>query len=132
MTDDIAGIDPEHPLLLAAAIGLFAERIGRPLRPWQQRLVEIELLRAAGDELVTTFTKPHAPMSDSKRRRPAVADHIVTRLRQGNMTAVFVAAPDAADEIERLRAAGDALVAAIYNHDLREDHITTWEDARRG
>lgn len=34
-------------------------------------------------------------------------------------------------EIERLRAAGDALVAAIRNHDLREEHIKAWE-ARRG
>ena len=38
----------------------------------------------------------------------------------------------AADEIERLRAAGDALVAAIRNHDLREEHIKTWKEARRG
>ena len=38
---------------------------------------------------------------------------------------------DALDEIERLRAAGDALIAAIRNHDLREQHIKAWE-ARRG
>ena len=36
------------------------------------------------------------------------------------------------DEIERLRAAGDALVAAIRNHDLTESHIKAWEEARRG
>ena len=36
-----------------------------------------------------------------------------------------------AEEIERLRAAGDALIAAIRNHDLREQHIKAWE-ARRG
>ena len=35
-------------------------------------------------------------------------------------------------EIKRLRAAGDSLVAAIRNHDLREEHLKTWEDARRG
>lgn len=35
-------------------------------------------------------------------------------------------------EIERLRAAGDALVQAIRNHDLREQHLKTWEEARRG
>ena len=39
---------------------------------------------------------------------------------------------EAADEIERLRAAGDALVAAIRNHDLREEHIKAWEEACRG
>ena len=39
---------------------------------------------------------------------------------------------EAAAEIERLRAAGDALVAAIRNHDLREEHIKAWEEARRG
>ena len=38
----------------------------------------------------------------------------------------------AADEIERLRAASDGLVAAIRNHDLSEEHIKAWEQARRG
>lgn len=33
----------------------------------------------------------------------------------------------AADEIERLRAAGDNLVAAIRNHDLQEAHLKAWE-----
>jgi len=37
----------------------------------------------------------------------------------------------AADEIERLRAAGDALHAAIRNHDLREEHLRAWEEIRR-
>jgi hypothetical protein len=37
----------------------------------------------------------------------------------------------AADEIERLRAAGDALHAAIRNHDLREEHLRAWQEARR-
>lgn len=37
-----------------------------------------------------------------------------------------------AAEIERLRAAGDALVAAIRNHDLTQSHIKAWEEARRG
>ena len=41
-------------------------------------------------------------------------------------------AAEAAAEIERLRAAGDALHAAIRNHDLREEHICVWEEARRG
>lgn len=36
------------------------------------------------------------------------------------------------DEIKRLRTAGDALVAAIRNHDLREEHIKAWEESRRG
>lgn len=35
-------------------------------------------------------------------------------------------------EIERLRAAGDALVAAIRNHDLTESHVKAWEETRRG
>lgn len=35
-------------------------------------------------------------------------------------------------EIERLRDAGDALVAAIRNHVLSEKDIRAWEDARRG
>ena len=39
---------------------------------------------------------------------------------------------DAANEIERLRAAGDALHAAIRNHDLTEAHMRAWEEARRG
>jgi hypothetical protein len=39
---------------------------------------------------------------------------------------------EAADEIERLRAAGDDLHAAIRNHDLREEHLRVWEEARRG
>ena len=34
-------------------------------------------------------------------------------------------------EIERLRAAGDALVAAIRNHDLTQDHLRAWKEARR-
>lgn len=33
---------------------------------------------------------------------------------------------------EQLRDAGDALVAAIRNHDLRESHIKKWEEAHRG
>ena len=35
-------------------------------------------------------------------------------------------------EIERLRAAGDALVTAIRSHDLTEAHLRAWEEARRG
>lgn len=37
----------------------------------------------------------------------------------------------ALDEVELLRTAGDALHAAIRNHDLREEHIKAWEEARR-
>ena len=64
-----------------------------------------------------------------------MATDIVMRLRtspwlKGSPTGDMLV--DAADEIERLRAAGDALVAAIRNHDLREEHIKAWEEARRG
>ena len=38
----------------------------------------------------------------------------------------------AAAEIERLCAAGDALHAAVRNHDLTEAHLRAWEEARRG
>jgi hypothetical protein len=38
----------------------------------------------------------------------------------------------ALDEIERLRIAGDALVTAIRSHDLAEQHLKAWEEARRG
>ena len=34
-------------------------------------------------------------------------------------------------EIERLRAAGDALHDAIRSHNLTEAHLKTWEEARR-
>ena len=72
-----------------------------------------------------------------------MADDIVTELRdwaaitdeaQGKAILVMLSGQvfaDAADEIERLRAVGDALIAAIRNHDLREQHIKAWE-ARRG
>lgn len=36
------------------------------------------------------------------------------------------------ETVERIKAAGDALVAAIRNHDLREEHLKAWEEARRG
>lgn len=36
------------------------------------------------------------------------------------------------DQVERLRAAGDALHAAVRNHDLTEAHLKAWEEARRG
>ena len=38
---------------------------------------------------------------------------------------------DVRREIDRLRAIGDALVTAIRNHDLREEHMKAWEEARR-
>jgi len=81
-----------------------------------------------------------------------VADDIVTRLRQAewycNRSEECMGTCDkrharrncpdpdtsheAADEIERLRAAGDALHAAVRNHDLTEAHLRAWEEARRG
>ena len=39
---------------------------------------------------------------------------------------------DVIEEIERLRDAGDALVAAIRNHVLSEKDVRAWEEARRG
>lgn len=36
------------------------------------------------------------------------------------------------DDLNRLRAAGDALVTAIRSHDLTEAHLRAWEEARRG
>lgn len=35
-------------------------------------------------------------------------------------------------EIKRLHEVGDALVAAIRNHDLTEQHVKAWEEIRRG
>ena len=60
-------------------------------------------------------------------------DDIVTRLRnETDDFRIFGLVLEAADEIERLRAAGDALVAAIRNHMLSEKDIRAWEEARRG
>lgn len=72
-------------------------------------------------------------------------DDIVARLREGfdrrtslvsngitSVRADTQLMKEAADEIERLRAAGDALVAAIRNHMLSEKDIRAWEEARRG
>ena len=68
-----------------------------------------------------------------------MADDIVTRLRRvgeqfryNTPDALAAHINDAADEIERLRAAGDALVAAIRAHDLTEERIKAWEEACRG
>lgn len=58
-------------------------------------------------------------------------DDIVDRLRDHEHCDPECVTMEAADEIERLRAAGDTLVAAIRNHDLREEHIKAWE-AHRG
>jgi len=63
-----------------------------------------------------------------------VADDIVNDL-QAISQFVGAAGPklrEAADEIERLRVAGDALHAAVRNHDLTEAHLRAWEEARRG
>jgi hypothetical protein len=71
-----------------------------------------------------------------------VADDIVTRLRDRLDSVVFV--PDrhdlreAADEVERLRAAGDALLGRLIDwhngapYDLDAEAIKAWEEARRG
>lgn len=63
-----------------------------------------------------------------------MTNDIVTRLRaydcDGWEAADVIEADQA--EIERLRAAGDALVAAIRNHDLAEAHLKAWDEARRG
>ena len=67
-----------------------------------------------------------------------MTDDIVTRLRRWidndspwlNQLDDDLAA--GADEIERLRVAGDALHAAVRNHDLTEAHLRAWEEARRG
>lgn len=75
-----------------------------------------------------------------------MTDDIVTRLRNGTPTAVYVIANDAADEIERLRAAGDALAAQITKpcrcveaHDGAINETCApcaacfdWQEARRG
>lgn len=62
-------------------------------------------------------------------------DDIVTRLRNTDWIediGIEETYEEAADEIERLRTAGDNLAAAIRNHDLREAHLKAWEEARRG
>jgi hypothetical protein len=47
-----------------------------------------------------------------------------------NRAALLIEAQQA--EIERLRVAGDALHAAVRNHNLTEAHLRAWEEARRG
>jgi len=78
-----------------------------------------------------------------------VADDIVTELRKMPYCGVDHCIDEreaAADEIERLESqvqmlaglsrrlltAGDALHAAVRNHDLTEAHLRAWEEARRG
>ena len=60
-----------------------------------------------------------------------MADDIVTRLRQ--YTLWVRVCGEAADEIERLRAAGDALVESLDHSraDIRSA-VAAWEEARRG
>lgn len=60
-----------------------------------------------------------------------MADDIVDRLREVGLCG-WAAQQEAADEIDRLRSVGDALVASIRNHDLSESHVKAWEEARRG
>jgi len=64
-----------------------------------------------------------------------MADDIINRLLsfihdEMRMPAGMI--KDVIKEIERLRAAGDALVASIRNHVLSERDIRAWEQARRG
>ena len=54
------------------------------------------------------------------------------RIMKWQLVKEFPTHGEALLEIERLRAAGDALVASIRNYDLREEHIKTWKEARRG
>jgi hypothetical protein len=70
-----------------------------------------------------------------------VADDIVTRLRGwvDRMDPSLLVLTEAADEIERLRAAGDALAECLrYWADFADeaypdrDALRTWEEARRG
>ena len=72
-----------------------------------------------------------------------MTDDIVTRLHDRLDSVVFVPDRDdlidAADEIERLRAAGDALAECLrYWADFADeaypddDALRTWEEARRG
>ena len=66
-----------------------------------------------------------------------MTDDIVTRLRRhAHDWLPDVHTPceycDALYEIERLRSAGDALVAAIRNHVLEEKDVRAWEEVRRG
>ena len=79
-----------------------------------------------------------------------MAKDIVTRLRikDGVYTEFWQQKlmDEAADEIDRLElqvqmlaglsrrlmTAGDALHAAVRNHDLTEAHLRAWEEARRG
>ena len=73
------------------------------------------------------------PWHDMVTGAPGYIDEVLTALAQLNESAGWldqVAVLE--DEIERLRIAGDNLVAAIRNHDLREAHVKAWEEARRG
>jgi hypothetical protein len=76
-------------------------------------------------------------------RRPAVADDIVTRLRANAdwiaqafavLQGTAELGREAADEIERLRAAGDALDATLgaWARDDEQFVIAAWQEARRG
>ena len=69
-------------------------------------------------------------------RDPFHRQDIIYRLRHAAWMAEEGTETDhlnlAADEIERLRAAGDNLVQAIRNHNLQEAHLKAWEEARRG
>lgn len=69
--------------------------------------------------------------------KQGMADDIVTRLRQYVLwlpnTAAGEVCGEAANEIERLRAAGDALVESLDHSraDIRSA-VAAWEEARRG
>jgi len=69
-----------------------------------------------------------------------VADDIVTRLRDKIPYGLtdYTLLGDAAEEIERLRAAGDALLDRLNDwhngapYDFDAEAIKAWEEARRG
>jgi len=92
------------------------------------------------------MTTPQMDWLDDQRRRgvfgrPIVADDIVKRLRhaEDNGICEWQVLIDAADEIERLRAAGDALAEALHAWINGMDafandrsRIQAWQEARRG
>ena len=75
------------------------------------------------------WTRKPAPCVCAEHRRPPSPDGFVCACNCHEPSPLML---EAADEIERLRVAGDVLVAAIRNHDLREKDIKGWEEASRG
>jgi hypothetical protein len=117
----------------------------------------------AANATTVTFTshdpaKPTVITINARRKRLAVADDIVTRLRElqqechtkwldGTVGWLWTEVGDAADEIERLRAAGDSMAKLLTrlpcscvegsNGEINEtcemcERFFHWEEARRG